>query len=116
MLMKPNLQAVLRESGFSPSEKVEKGSLSEQLDEAGLSLNQALGELAFLVRNTQNDSLKKSALETVLRLHGALKEQAAPLPTVTIVIKDPTGSLSADKDGVNPIVLPRELLGGGRVN
>lgn len=108
-LLKPNLQAVLRESGLS-SESDDKTSLSEKLEEEGLSLKQTLGELAFLVRNTQNDSLKKSALETVLKLHGALKEQAAPLPSITIVIKDPTSSETASIQGVNPICLPRELI------
>lgn len=104
-ILSPEVQKALRAAGLT-SDKKSDSSLVEKLGEHSLSLDEVIEELSFLVRNTSNESLKKSALETVLKLHGALKEQAAPLPSITINISDPFSASGAV--GINPILIPRK--------
>ena len=107
-LMKPEIQRVLRTldtvSNSSRSSDESPGSLVSLLDRAGLSLEDCLSGLADIAHGGDTSNVKKSALDTALKLHGVLKDQAPPPPSVTIVIQDP------DNAGLdNPILLPRGI-------
>lgn len=104
-LMKPDIQKVLRASGLQKAESPSDQSLPEKLEDNGLGLDTVLEQYASLIRSTDNDSLKKNALDSVLKMHGALKEQAPSVPSITIVISDPTGGEAPR--GLNPILVPR---------
>ncbi len=108
-IMRPEIQDVLRKAGLAPEKKVASDSpLDQQLEEAGLGLSEVLERYSYIIENTANETLKKSALDTVLKMHGALKETAPAPPSFTIVITG--GSDAKTVDGVNPILLPRQLL------
>lgn len=124
-LMSPNHQAQMRaqevlkeltgEKSTSTSDpKKEKDlSTSERLQLAGLGLDQTLENLAHTANNSANEGLRVRANETALKLHGILKEAAAPSnPTFTLIINDsqPPASATKDLEGVNPIFIPRQLL------
>lgn len=109
-LMKPEVQEVLRAAGLAPnaSKSAESGSISDKLDRAGLSLEETLEQLAFIAKESGNESLRARCLETVLKAHGALKETAAAPPSFTIVIQEAAGA--PVPPAINPILLPRQLL------
>ena len=119
-LIRPEIQKILRESGLLESEEVKARKdarpLAERLDAAGLGLDETLEELAMVAKGSGNESLRVRCLETVLKAHGALKESAPSAPSFTIVIQgqavgDPSHTKQANiPDGVNPILLPRQLL------
>ena len=107
-LIKPEVQKMLREAGLDKSN--EQGSVDENLNAAGLS-NEALAEeLTHLALNSNNEALRLRALETALKVRGALKDQPAILPSFTVIIQNSTPDLSKT-GGVNPILLPRQSLG-----
>lgn len=100
-ILRPEIQKALRVAGLTrdPSDI----PLSDRLEIANLGLDhtlEALGELA----NSSNESIREKAINTSLKLHGVLKEQAAAPPSVTIIIQDP----KAVAGSVNPILIPRE--------
>jgi hypothetical protein len=105
-LMKPEIQRALRSldtaSAVSGTETV--GSLVSILDRAGLSLEDCISELSDIAKDGDTSTVRKGAIDTALKLHGVLKDQAPPPPSVTIVIQDPA---NAGLD--NPILLPRQL-------
>jgi hypothetical protein len=104
-LIKPEVQRILRESGLEGSSSL-KGSVDEHLNSAGLN-NEALAEeLTSLALNSNNEALRLRALETALKVKGALKEQTPALPSFTIVIQNSSPDLSKS-GGVNPILFPR---------
>lgn len=110
--MRPEIQAVLRQAGLKKdngSEENESSTLSEKLSQAGMSLNESLEQLVHVVQNSANESLRLSALDRVLKIHGALKETAPQAPSFTIVIQE-SGGVDNKIQGVNPILLPRQLL------
>ena len=100
-ILKPEIQAALREVGLSKSTE---GTLSERLDQVDLSISDSLQLLSDVAHGTDNGQLRLKAVETAFRLHGVLKDQQAPIPHVTIVINDPDGP-----KGPNPILLPRQI-------
>ena len=105
-LIRPEIQSILRETGISPSAaRLGKQSISEQLDEAGLSISNLLEQLSALSVSSSSDQLKARVLETALKMHGVLKEQAAAPPAITINITDPYGQ----NPSVNPILIPRAV-------
>lgn len=100
-LLRPDIQKVLRETGLATAEG---GSISEKLDAHALSVDEILDGLSDVVHGADTSAVKLRALETASKLHGILKEQAAPPPSITIVINDP-----ASAGQVNPILIPRQL-------
>lgn len=108
-LMSPGIQAALRKAGVEKSPAtVEETSITDRLENAGLSLENTLGNLATIANGTGNEGLRLRANETALKLHGALKEATvSQIPSFTLVINDPG---SAGQGGINPIFLPRQLL------
>jgi hypothetical protein len=114
-LIRPEIQQVLRQAGVLQEKKQTSSSentLVEKLDAAGLSLEEILEELSTAAKTSGNESLRLRALETALKAHGALKE-TAPLPPSFTIIIDNSGSTQQSSTlplGVNPILLPRQLL------
>jgi len=113
-LMKPEIQEVLRKAGLSKDSKSEN-TLSQQLDSAGLSLDVAFETLYDLTRSNSENTRARAA-ETVLKLHGVMKETTQAAPTFTIVIQEsPQNPASTPlpsfvPQGINPVLLPRPLL------
>ena len=107
-ILKPEIQKVLRAAGLEKEPL--QGSASELLSAAGLSEERIAEELTEIATSSGNESLKLKALETALRVHGSLKDQAqSSIPTFNIYIH--SASSSSDTPGINPIVFPRQSLG-----
>ena len=103
-LIKPEIQKVLRASGLL-EEKEDSLTIDESLTRAGLDASSIAEELTILALHSSNDALRLRALETALKVKGALKEQSTvALPSFNIIIQN--SSTQAD-GGVNPILLPR---------
>lgn len=103
-LMNPNIQKALQVAGLE-KKKGEDSSLTEKLNEENLGLSPLLGHLSDLILGAGNESTKMRAIEAALKMHGVLKDQAAPPPSISIIINDPQSTQFA----VNPILIPREL-------
>ena len=82
----------------------EKKDLTDKLDEAFLSESSLLESLRSIVETGQSDSVRLSAIQTALKMHGSLQERPTTAPSVTITIN------GVNNTSVNPILLPRELL------
>lgn len=108
-LIKPEVQRILRDAGLESTSK-NKGTVDESLLEAGLSNEALADELTSLALSSNNESLRLRALETALKVRGALKEQAPALPSFTIVIQNSSPDLTKS-GGVNPILFPRSSFG-----
>lgn len=78
-------------------------SIKEQLGAAGLSLESTLATVSHLMDHADSDAIRLKAAEDSLRIHGLMKDQAAPPPSVTIIIQDPSAP-----SGINPILIPRQ--------
>jgi hypothetical protein len=104
-LIKPEIQKILRESGLDKSSDREC-TVDEQLNLSGLSNEAVADELSHLALNSQNEALRLRALETVLKVRGALKEQPQAVPSFTIIIQNSSPDLTKT-GGVNPILFPR---------
>lgn len=103
-LIKPEVQKVLKEAGLLSSKT--STSVIEQLNDAGLtdeSIAEGLSELA----NSRNETLRLRALETALKVKGALKDTPPVVPSFTVVIQNSSHDLSKT-EGVNPILFPRQ--------
>lgn len=96
-ILKPEIQAALREAGLSK----DSTSLTEKLDRADLSVDDAIVMLGDIARGGDT-AQRQRALDTILKLHGVLKD-VVQVPQVTIIINDPDGP-----KGINPILIPRE--------
>lgn len=96
-ILKPEIQAALREAGLSR----DSTSISDKLNNADLSIDDAIIMLGDIARGGDT-AQRQRALDTILKLHGVLKENVQ-VPVVTIVINDPDGP-----KGINPILIPRE--------
>jgi hypothetical protein len=116
--MKPEIQQLLRNAGVIPESRTlgsNENSLTDKLDAAGLSLEETLDELANLAKRSGNEGIRLRALESSLKAHGALKETTPPIPSFTIIIQPSSSSTPQQQSsfippGVNPILLPRQLL------
>lgn len=113
-LIKPEVQSILRESGLAPerNSKANEGTIAEKMAQAGLDDECLVEELYNIAKMSSNEGLKLRALETALKIRGALKDTAPPPPSFTIVIQ-PSSFHTSDQyatDGTNPILLPRQLL------
>jgi hypothetical protein len=98
---------VLRAAGLEKSES--EGTISEKLSRAGLSDDELAEELVLLAKNSGNEALRLRAIETALKIKGALKDQpSSVVPSFTIVIQ-PFSANSAP-EGPNPILFPRVLV------
>lgn len=111
-IIKPEVQKILRTAGLiEDRSEISEDSLNmdQQLSISGLNGESIAEELTNLALHSQNESLRLRALETALRVKGALKDQPAQLPTFNIVIQGSSTDLSKT-EGVNPIIFPRQSL------
>ena len=108
-LLDPRIQNALNEAGLGNTDKAE--SLTDRMDRKGLGMERLLENLAAIAETSQSDHLRMRAIENALKMHGALKDQAAPIPQISIVIKDPSMvAATAESNGINPILLPRQMI------
>lgn len=109
-IIKPEVQKVLRAAGLEKPLNPTR-TVDENLDLAGLS-NEAIAEaLTRIALYADTDHMKMRALETALRVKGAMKEQTQQMPKFTIVIQNTGNSEKTSRSGgINPILLPRQSL------
>lgn len=108
-LIRPEVQKILREAGLvkDPAAAL---SLEDQLSEAGLSSETLAENLVGLALRSGNDGIRLRALETALKVKGALKETATALPNFTVVIQNYSHQELSKTSGANPIIFPRQSL------
>lgn len=106
-ILKPEIQKALSVVGLNKNS--ESSNITDKLDIAGLSLHETLSELADIMGRSDNDGYRLKAIEMVLKAHGVMKEAAAPMPSVTIIINDP-GSSTSLNNSINPILIPRPQM------
>ena len=107
------LTSILQKSGISSSTNpnsslsgTEKNkTLETRLTNSGLGLDNILGELASVMRDSENESTKLKAIEQVLKMHGVLKDTGAAPSSVNIIIQGSFGNRD-----INPILFPREVI------
>jgi len=115
-LIKPEIQKILRASGLDVSEPSEApvGSISEKLDNAGLSKDELAEELSIIIKSSCNESLRLRAIESALKAHGVLKEnQPITVPSFTVIIKNSAAAsdeTTTDTTNLNDILFPRASL------
>lgn len=105
-IINPEIQRVLAAAGL-PSRTPESpnSTLKESLDNSGLDITSLLSNLACIINESGSEVVKISAIEKALKMHGALKENQAPPPVpINIIINDP-----GRPEGINPILIPRDL-------
>lgn len=83
------------------------GSIDQQLDFTGLSNEAIAEELTALALHSNNDALRLRALETALKVKGALKDTPPVVPQFTIVIQNSSQDLTKTQ-GVSPTLFPRQ--------
>ena len=124
--MTPNnaISEMLRKSGFSTGEKTtpkvqaapKKEDIPDQLVNSGLSVGFLLESLMDVISGSNtSESAKLKAIEHCLKMHGALRnDSSVAQSSVNIIINDPGAQSRPDNftnlKGVNPILMPRELL------
>ena len=103
-LIKPEVQKILRESGLEKTPN--QSTVDEQLAVSGLSNEAIADELTHLALQSGNEALRLRALETALKVRGALKETPPVIPSFTVIIQNSNPDLTKT-GGVNPILFPR---------
>ena len=108
-LIKPEIQKVLNKVGLIDDNSMSGKSIDENLNHHGLDNSSIAEELTGLALRSNNELLRLRALETALKVKGALREVAPTIPSFTIVIQNSSKSLDATQ-GANPILFPRQSL------
>lgn len=101
-ILKPQIQAALREAGLNHPE--DSQDLTQSLNKNKLSLDDTLEVVSGIMQFGGTEQSRLRAAELTLKMHGTLKESGQSQPQITIVIND-----SKSPGGINPILLPREL-------
>ncbi len=96
------IQKVLNNAGLGP--KKDQTILERLEDSQSLNIQSSLDSLGEIMENGETGAIRLRAIETVLKLHGVLKDAQAPPPSITIIIKDASGN---ETNGINPILIPR---------
>ena len=108
-VINPEIQRVLQAAGVGRPQldpTSPNGTIKDQLDQNGLDITTMLGELSNIIMQSGSEVVKISAIEKVLKMHGALKENQAPPPVpINIIINDP-----GKPEGLNPILMPRGVV------
>ena len=108
-IVKPEIQKILRASGLdSTKEQSDESSISEKLEAAGLSDERLAELLTDIASGSANEGIRLRAIETGLKVRGALKESAPAAPSFTIVIQ--SANPSSPQHEVNPIMFPRQSM------
>lgn len=95
------LSLVMQASGLTKQPN-NSNDIKDKLDDNGLDIDYLLGKVADVIENSENRTLAYKAITDALKMQGALRENAVPPPSVTIVINDPHSNFS-----INPILIPR---------
>jgi hypothetical protein len=111
-LIKPEVQKVLKEAGLIKKDQDQIRSINETLTDSGLSDENIADELTSLALHSNNEGLRLRALETALKVKGALKETPPVIPSFTVVINNSNKDLS-NTAGFNPTVFPRQSFSLG---
>lgn len=114
-IIKPEIQKVLRTAGLLNEQSSEDLSVEESLTQAGLDTASIASELSDLALRSNNEALRLRAIETALKIKGALKEQTPVIPSFTIIIQGSTTDLSKT-NGINPVLFPRQSLKEDKIN
>lgn len=96
---------VLESVGLRPVAKTNKNlerDVPTQLEAVGLGIQDIFEQMACVLSESPNEVLKQKVRDSVLKMHGVLKESEAPPQSVTIVINDPNSIYTQ-----NPILIPR---------
>jgi hypothetical protein len=109
-IIKPEVQKVLRTAGLLPEERAENATIHESLDNVGLTTESIADELAGLALRSNNEALRLRALETVLKVKGALKDTPAVIPSFTVVIQSSDDQNLKLTQGTAPHLFPRQSL------
>jgi hypothetical protein len=110
-LIKPEVQKILKQAGLVKDQNTEiDRTINETLIDAGLSDENIAEELTSLALHSNNEGLRLRALETALKVKGALKETPPVIPSFTVVINNSNKDLS-NTAGLNPTVFPRQSFG-----
>lgn len=104
-LLKPEIQSALRLAGIGGSDGDDKQDIESILNDNNLSLRDSVRILSEIAHSSTNEHTRKGAVETAFKLLGVMKEGAAQIPSVTIIINDPKGG----DIKINPILIPREI-------
>lgn len=109
-IIKPEIQKVLRTAGLLPEERAESSTIHEGLESAGLTTEAIADELTSLALRSNNEALRLRALETALKVKGALKDTPAQIPNFTVIIQSSAGEELSKTQGVAPHLFPRQSL------
>lgn len=103
-IIEHGVQAALRQAGIIKDESELPTDLTSRLERKNLDLDSTLLHLHDIVNGADTSAVKLRAVDTILKLHGVLKDQAAPPPSVTFVIQGG----EVNNQGLNPILIPRK--------
>jgi len=100
---------VLRSAGIirSKDDSSDKNELKRILDNNSLSLEEVIQELSLVARESREENTKLRALDTALKLHGAMDDEQVKIPQITIIIQPLNDS---QRDPIPSILIPREVL------
>lgn len=100
---------VLKQSGILRplSDANDKNELKRILNDNSLSLEEVIAQLSFTAHESRDETLKLRAIDTALKLHGAMNDEQVKIPSITIVIQPKDSSLSPDP--IPSILIPREV-------
>lgn len=102
-LLRTGIAEALREAGIS-SGSSDSENIKESLDRNGLSLDETLQLLGNEMVSGETSASRIRAAEVSVKLRGLMKETNVQLPSINIIISDPSAPT-----GINPILLPREI-------
>lgn len=102
-VLRPEVNKLLEAANLKKKGGAAAKDIKEQLEDAGLGLSDTLENLRQLRDYTESESTKVRINEAVLKMHGVMKEDAASIPAINIIISDPNAP------AFNPILIPREL-------
>lgn len=108
-LIKPEVQKILRAAGLERPEKADDLYVHQHLNNTGLSNERIAEELTSLAINSGSDHLRLRAIETALKVKGALRDVTPVAPNFTIIIQN-SGQDFNRTNGINPIIFPRQSL------
>lgn len=98
LLSPTQIKSVLKETGVKDTNEIQK-----ILALNGLSPDEVIQEVGYIMRGGDNSNIKLRAAETALKLNGLLRNdnEGPSAPIVNIIINDSEFNL-------NPILIPRE--------
>ena len=100
LLQPSQIHEVLKESGLR-KEPGDKSDLKQLLEEANLTPEDCLDQVASLMRSGANENTRLSATKMALELNGLLNKDTVKNAPVFII------NVNGENIGLNPILVPR---------